>query len=130
MAGSERDVNERWLDASTLLGLEVMGDDGNRIGRVVDAVFNQDSLDVEAYLLRASFFERLVGSRGRIQPGKVHSCSRELTMVTTGRVKETEFALGETAPLDLRMPLKDEDRLPTPTFEQVPDGQPVGVRPG
>src|SRR5438045_7843300 len=36
------DINERWLDTSTTIGLEVMGDDGVRIGRLVDASFDQD----------------------------------------------------------------------------------------
>jgi hypothetical protein len=59
----------------------------------------------------------------------VHACSRELMMVTTGRVKELPVATSEDAAvLSLRMPLKAEDRLPAPEFEQVPDGQPVGAR--
>ena len=128
MVGTPVEINERWLDTSTAIGLEVMGDDGNRIGHLVDATFDQDSLEVEAYLLQAGFFERLVGQRGRIQPDKVHACSRELMVVTTGRMKAAEVApetASETAPLDLRMPLKDEDRLPA--YEPVPDGQPVGA---
>ena len=128
MPGTEPEINERWLDNSTLTGLEVMGDDGNLIGRLVDASFDQDSLEVDAYLLHASLLERLVGRRGRIQPAKVHSCSRELMMVSTGRVKAPELAAEETTtPLDVRLPLKDADRLPTPTYEPVPDGQPVGA---
>jgi uncharacterized protein YrrD len=125
--GVDVDVNERWLDSSTLTGLDVMGDDGNQIGRLIDASFDQDSLEIEAYLLRDGFFERLIGRRGRIQPAKVHSCSRELMMVSTGRVKAVEPTTEATTPLDVRMPLKDEDRLPAPTYEQVPDGQPVGA---
>jgi sporulation protein YlmC with PRC-barrel domain len=129
-SGAAPEINERWLDTSTLIGLEVMGDDGNRIGHLVDATFDQDSLEVRTYVLRASFFERLVGRRGRIEPDKVHACSRELMIVTTGRVAEIETAPqpDETSPLDVRMPLKDADRLPTPSFEAVPDGQPIGSR--
>jgi sporulation protein YlmC with PRC-barrel domain len=126
-AGTPVEVNEHWLDASSLSGLEVMGDDGNRVGRLVDAGFNQDSLDIEAYMLRSNGL-RLLGRADRIQPNKVHACSRELMLVTTGRVKELPVpASDETAPLSLRMPLKAEDRLPAPSFEQVPDGQPIGA---
>jgi uncharacterized protein YrrD len=125
--GTTPEINERWLDDSTLTRLDVMGDDGNSIGRLVDASFDQDTLEIEAYLLRATFWERLVGRRGRIQPGKVHSCSRELMIVTTGRMKAPELATEETVPLEVRIALKDEDRLPTPAFDQVPDGQPVGA---
>jgi sporulation protein YlmC with PRC-barrel domain len=126
--GASTDVNEAWLDLSTLVGLEVMGDDGNLIGRLVDATFDQDSLEVHAYLLRSSVWRRLLRRRTRIEPGEVHSCSRELMMVNTGRLKEMPAA-DDTSSVGLRLPLKDEDRLPAPTFEQVHDGRPVGTRP-
>src|SRR5712691_1859209 len=79
--GTPPEINERWLDGSTLSGLDVMGDDGNRVGRLVDAAFNQDSLEVEAYLLRSGGWLSMLGRGDRIQPGKVHACSRELMMV-------------------------------------------------
>jgi sporulation protein YlmC with PRC-barrel domain len=120
------EIVDRWLDTSTTIGLEVMGDDGNRIGDLVDATFDQDSLEIEAYLLRATFRERLIGRRARIQPDKVHACSRELMIVMTGRVKVSELeAPEETAALDVALPLKDADRLDAPQYEPVPDGQPV-----
>lgn len=123
------ETNERWLDTSTLVGLEVMGDDGNRVGRVVDATFDQDSLAIGDYVLGTNFFERLFGRRGRIQPSIVHACSRELMIVNTGHVREQPEPSGEdTAPLDVRMQLKDADLLPAPTFAAVEDGHPVGAR--
>jgi hypothetical protein len=100
-----------------------MGDDGNRIGRLMDARFDQDSLNIEAYLLRSvSFWEQITGRRGRIQPDKVHSCSRSLMMVTTGRIKELPVITEE--PSGIGVPLKAEDRLPAP---QSLDRQPVAV---
>jgi sporulation protein YlmC with PRC-barrel domain len=131
--GIQPEINERWLDASTLTGLEVMGDDGNRIGRLVDAAFNQDTLEIDAYLLRSDGFDQLLGRRGRIQPAKVHSCSRELMIFSTGRIKELPAATAVddtttlTPMLGLRMPLKVDDRLPAPSFDPLPDGQPVGA---
>jgi sporulation protein YlmC with PRC-barrel domain len=127
-AGAPVEVNERWLDASTLTGLEVMGDDGNCIGRLVDAAFDQETLEIEAYLLRANGWRRMFGARNRIQPAKVHSCSRELMMMTTGRLKEAP-AISSAEETTLRIPLKAEDRLPAPSFDAVPDGRPVGARP-
>ena len=121
------DINSRWLDTSTTVGLEVMGDDGNRIGHLVDGTFNQDTLDIDAYLLRAGFFEQLIGRRGRIQPGKVHSCSRELMVVTTGRVKGYEAEPDNVNSVDLPLQLKEADRAAVPEYEPVPDGRPVGV---
>jgi len=120
------ELNERWLDTSTTEGLEVMGDDGNRIGRLVDATFNQDTLVIEAYLLQSSFTERLFGRPARIPPDAVHSCSRDLMMVTTGRVQPAPAEEAVPAVED-RMPLKDEDRVTVPTFETVPDGHPVAA---
>ena len=127
LQGDSAETNQAWLDSSTLDGLEVMGDDGNLIGRLVDATFDQDSLNVDAYLLRASAWQRLLRRGARIQPAKVHACSRELMMVSTGRVKEPAAADDNTT-IGLRLPLKDEDRLPAPSFDQVQDGRPVGAR--
>jgi hypothetical protein len=78
--------------------------------------------------LRSTFFQRLFGRRGRIQPPQVHSCSRELMIVTTGRVKELPAVpISEESPtISLRLPLKDEDRLAAPAYDQVKDGKPVG----
>ncbi|HEV7664072.1 MAG TPA: PRC-barrel domain-containing protein [Chloroflexota bacterium] len=131
-SGTTPEINERWLDSATLVGLEVMGDDGNRIGRLADAAFNQDSLDIESYLLRTGGFASMVGRGGRIQPAKVHACSRELMMVTTGRLKELATSVApshveETAPIGLRLALKPEDRLPAPSFDAMPEAQPVAA---
>ena len=127
--GAPPEVNEEWLDAATLVGLEVMGDDGNRIGRLADAAFNQDSLEIDAYLLRAGGLALLFGRRGRIEPAKVHACSRDLMIFATGHVRELPApeTVQEMPPPNARMTLKAEDRLPAPSYEQVPDGQAVGA---
>jgi uncharacterized protein YrrD len=128
--------SERWLDSASLGNLEVLGDDGNRIGRLTDASFDQDRLDIEAYLLHANVWERLFGRhRGRIQPNQVAACSRELMIVTSGRLGESQPA--QTAEDDSRpaeptdplsVPLKLEDRAtaraPRKSTEAV-DGQAV-----
>jgi sporulation protein YlmC with PRC-barrel domain len=126
MPSGQLEIVDRWLDTSTTVGLEVMGDDGNRIGHLVDATFNQESLEIEAYLLRAGVMERLFGRRGRIQPSKVHSCSRELMMVVTGHVKAAELVPEQpTTSMDLPLTLKEADRVSLPEYEPVPDGTPV-----
>ena len=106
-------VNERWLDASTLLGLDVMGDDGNRVGQLTDLQLNQDTLEVEAYLLRAPVWQRFTGSRGRIRPSAVQACSRELMMVAGREVRQLRVEEAQPASL----PLKGEDRLPEPSYD-------------
>jgi sporulation protein YlmC with PRC-barrel domain len=128
--GLAPEINEHWLDTSTLVGLEVMGDDGNRIGSLVDAVFDQDTLQLEAYLLQADLIHRLIGRGGRIEPNSVHASSRDLMVVKTGRAEEAEPAPEEkTVPLEVPVPMKEEDRVSSPTFEPVADGQAVGARP-
>jgi len=124
-AGTTPEVDERWLDAAVLPGLEVIGDDGDRVGRMIDATFDQDSLDIGAYLLRASMLERLLRRSSRITPTRVQSCSRELMLVASGRLKAepTEAAEAEPATQDVRMALKTDDRMAAPTLEQVQDGQ-------
>jgi sporulation protein YlmC with PRC-barrel domain len=118
---------ERWLDTSSLTDLEVLGDDGNRIGYLLDARFDQDTLGVQAFLLRATFWERLLGRRGQIKPDQVHACSRELMIVATDRLKEAKPAPTTASP-ELGVPLKVEDRLATPSYAGSEDGQPVSPR--
>ena len=127
-ANAPAEINDHWLDSSTLVGLEVMGDDGNRVGRLLDADFDQDSLTIGAYIPQASLWERLLSRGGRIAPEKVHACSRELMVVNTGRVSAASetTATAETVGVDL--PLKNEDRLSAPAYDQVQDGHPVGSR--
>jgi uncharacterized protein YrrD len=129
--------SERWLGSASLGNLEVLGDDGNRIGRLTDASFDQDTLEIEAYLLHANVWERLFGRhRGRIQPHQVASCSPELMIVTSGHLAEAPAPTAEPAedgskagePSDaLSVPLKLEDRA-TPTRSKkaaAVDGQAV-----
>jgi len=118
------DDNARWLDTSALEGLDVLGDDGDRIGRLVDASFDQNSLDIENYLLRSSFWGNLAGRRGRIQPAKVHSCSRELMIVTSGKVKDPALVTNDATSI-IGVPLKVEDRLPAPDVSPVENGHRV-----
>jgi sporulation protein YlmC with PRC-barrel domain len=140
MPGATVEVNERWLDTSTLVGLEVMGDDGTRVGRLADATFDQDTLAIEAYLLQgSSLLDSFGGRRTRIEPEKVHSCSRELMLISSG-VAETGETAGtpepeattaeDTTPIETPVTLKNADKLPAPTHETVPDGQPVSTSHG
>lgn len=136
VASAPVEIVDRWLDTSTTIGLEVIGDDGVRIGHLVDATFDQDSLEIDSYSLRTSLTERLMGAPGHIQPDKVHSCSRELMMVSTGRVKGAEAELpAEEAPpsldeppttsLEMPMRLKKADRLPSSRYDAARDGKTV-----
>ncbi len=73
-----------YLDHDTLAGLEVLGDDGESIGRLEDAQFHQDTLEVESYRLES---KGVFGRGGGIKPEKVFSCSREMMVVRTGKIE-------------------------------------------
>jgi uncharacterized protein YrrD len=133
---SDTDQAERWLDSASLANLEVLGDDGNRIGRLTDASFDQDTLEIEAYLLHANLWERLFGRRrGRIQPNQVASCSRELMIVNSGRLAQEQTTqpaeAGAKAPEPndpLGVPLKLDDRATTRSRKAAAvDGQAAPV---
>lgn len=115
-------VDERWIDTASLVGLEVMGDDGNGIGRLADAEFNQDSLDVDFYVLRSNVLLRLIPRRGRILPARIQSASRELLLLSTGTLKNLPPPTDDETKPSPPLPLKADDRLPTPSFEQA-EGQ-------
>jgi sporulation protein YlmC with PRC-barrel domain len=130
MAREVADLNERWLDSGALTGLEVLGDDGNRIGHLVGARFDQDSLAIEAYLLRSGWSTQLLRRNDRILPNTVVSCSRDLMLISTGRVAELAAPIEEaTQPTPaFSVPLKVEDRLPAPTHEPVADGHTAAAK--
>jgi sporulation protein YlmC with PRC-barrel domain len=123
-------VDDECLDAASLSGLEVMGVDGSRIGRLSDAAFNQDDLTIECYVLRLNILQRLTRRPGRILPDAIQSCSRELMLVSTPDLTSppSESARADTVPPSLPVALKVDDRPPAPSFEQAPDSQPVAAR--
>ncbi len=86
---------DRWLDLGTLDGLEVLGDDGDAIGHLSDAYFQQDSLRIDLYAFAAAGWRRWFGRRLGIKPEAVSSCSRELMIALTGRVAHEGAARGE-----------------------------------
>ncbi|MBV9579223.1 MAG: PRC-barrel domain-containing protein [Chloroflexi bacterium] len=116
------DVNEHWLDTATLVGLDVMGVDGTRVGRLVDATFDADSLVIDGYLLQAGgLLDTLSGRHTRLEPERVHACSRELMVLSSGAAAEPR----EPVEPEPQVPLKDADKLAAPSFEPVADGHPV-----
>jgi sporulation protein YlmC with PRC-barrel domain len=126
------DNSTHWLDTSSLEGLEVLGDNGDRVGHLMDATFDADSLDIEAYTLRSTFWERFIGHRGRVQPSTVHACSREIMIVTSGHVREPiptravserDDASAESSTIGV--PMKVDDRVPAPRASPAENGKRV-----
>ncbi len=81
---------DAWLDLDTLVGLEVLGDGGDRVGNLIDAHFNPDSLRIDGYELAVPPLERWFGGGGRITPEIVLACSRELMIIRASRQTEQE----------------------------------------
>ncbi|MCA1645740.1 MAG: hypothetical protein LC797_09840 [Chloroflexi bacterium] len=72
-------ADQRWFPIESVVGLEVLTEGGDRVGRIVDAELDHQTLAVKAYLLRnASGPWRL---SGRIHPDEVVTCSTELMLI-------------------------------------------------
>lgn len=89
------DASEDWLDLGTLAGLEVMSEDGNRVGTLADACFDPDTLRIETYEMAVSGMEKWFGNGGRITPDLVTACSRELMLIRAAR--RTDAVAGGTS---------------------------------
>lgn len=132
MPSGTTELNDGWLDTSTIVGLEVMGNDGTRIGHLVDALFDQDTLTIDTYLLGgAGILDSFSGRRNRIEPETVHSCSRELMMVTSetvdapadaGTIEPTEAAetVEPVVPAKSVKPARSQKTLEPPAENTAP----------
>jgi sporulation protein YlmC with PRC-barrel domain len=72
-------VEQRWFPIQSLIGLEVLTDGGDKVGQIVDAELDDQTLAVTAYVLRNA---RGAWRRdGRIHPDEVVACSPELMLI-------------------------------------------------
>ena len=72
-------ADQRWVALSSLVGLEVLTDGGDRVGRIADAELDDQTLVVTAYLLKGA--SGAWRRRGRIRPDEVLAFSNELMIV-------------------------------------------------
>ena len=72
-------ADQRWFSLSSLTGLEVLTEGGDRVGTIADAEIDDQTLAVTAYLLKGAggAWRR----RGRIHPEEVVNISTELMIV-------------------------------------------------
>jgi sporulation protein YlmC with PRC-barrel domain len=72
-------VDQRWCSIQAVVGLEVLTEGGDRVGRISDAEIDDQTLAVRAYLLRdASGAWR---RQGRIHPDEVVMASSEMMLI-------------------------------------------------
>jgi sporulation protein YlmC with PRC-barrel domain len=71
--------DQRWLPIASVVGLQVLTEGGDRVGTIVDAEVDDQTLAVRAYLLRnaAGRWRRM----RRVHPDEVLACSPELMLV-------------------------------------------------
>jgi sporulation protein YlmC with PRC-barrel domain len=68
-----------WFPIQSVVGLQVISDGGDEVGRIADAELDEQTLAVKTYLLRnASGAWR---RSARLQPDEVVNCSAELMLV-------------------------------------------------
>jgi sporulation protein YlmC with PRC-barrel domain len=72
-------ADQRLFPIQSLIGLEVLTDGGDRVGVIVDADVDDQTLAVKAYLLRNA--KGAWRRHGRVHPDEVVSCSPELMLV-------------------------------------------------
>ena len=72
-------AEQRWFPIQSLIGLEVLTDGGDKVGQIVDAELDDQTLAVKAYLLRGA--KGAWRRHGRVHPDEVVSCSPELMLV-------------------------------------------------
>ena len=72
-------ADQRYFPSAALLGLEVITEGGDRVGRISDADLDDQTLAVKAYLLRNA--QGAWRRRGRIYPDEVVTISPELMLV-------------------------------------------------
>jgi len=75
--------DQRFFSLKALVGLEVMTDGGERVGHIVDADLDGQTLAVTSYLLKEA--RGVWRKRGRVRPDDVVSCSGELMIVRSPR---------------------------------------------
>jgi len=74
-----------FIDTATIMGLEVIDEEGDRLGFFSDILINADSLDVHSYELTTPFLERLFRGFRRISPDRVLMCSRDVMVIRSAR---------------------------------------------
>jgi uncharacterized protein YrrD len=74
-----------FIDTATITGLEVLDEEGDRVGFISDILLNADSLEVQSYELTTPFLERLFRGPRRIVPDRVLMCSRDVMLIRSSR---------------------------------------------
>ncbi len=80
--------DQRWFPLASLLGLEVLTENGERVGHIADAELDAQTLTVTAYLLKEA--KGVWRRRGRVHPDEVITYSPELMIVRERKSAATQ----------------------------------------
>lgn len=72
-------TDQRWFPIQSVVGLQVLTEGGDRVGQIVDADLDDQTLVVRSYLLRNASGPWRRGKR--IHPDEVVTCSPELMLI-------------------------------------------------
>jgi uncharacterized protein YrrD len=75
--------DQRWFPIQAVVGLDVLTEGGDRVGQIVDADLDDQTLAVKAYLLRNA--RGAWRRHGRVHPDEVVTCSPELMLIRERR---------------------------------------------
>lgn len=83
-SGDSGHATERCLNYASLLGLEVLDEDGERIGTVEDAVVDAERLAISMFEVARTGWHRRLNVMSQVRPGDVASCSRDVMLIREG----------------------------------------------
>jgi len=115
----ELPTDDRVVDVDTMIGLEVLAEDGDRVGFVSDVYMNPDTLSIDAFELRTPPFERLMRGQRLVLPDAMLLCSRDLMIVPAegGRAAEVDPDIER---LLARTPIQREDGMAATKLHDAP----------
>jgi sporulation protein YlmC with PRC-barrel domain len=81
---------DRLINLAAFVGLEVVTDYGNLVGRIHNALIDPDTLAIDEYEVEGRGFERLLGHRGmrRVVAGETLSASKDVLIVPESVMSE------------------------------------------
>jgi len=80
-----QDALDGFIDTATIMGLEVIDEEGDRLGFISDILINADTLEVHTYELTTPYLERLFRGPRRVPPDRVLMCSRDVMIIRSAR---------------------------------------------
>jgi uncharacterized protein YrrD len=90
-AQPEKTEAEKVRQLESLIGLEIWSDEGNRIGKITDCLFNLRTGEITHYLFVSSGWTSLVGEIYQLPPAQIQSVGKRRVLVS--EAASHEFAL-------------------------------------